>query len=283
MKFLESIAMRTWVAGFKAISTRCEYCQRSMTLHNFSAHKAGIRMRDRWYCSSSCFGSAVEAELAELAVSGQERAMPVSSMPLGLMLVGRGLLSNEELREARLEQKETGEEIGDLLVRRGSLSEKQLTAARASQWGCPVYSAPRHGLPTDICIPSTFMRIYSMIPLHHVASKNLLLVGFVNKVEYGLLYAIEKMTGCRTQPCFVTPSDFHLQMQQREQAQEQGDADSGEVKFECVQSLAEMARILSSYGAHLEADEAIIGKCREYLWARLKTGPKEVDLLFKAS
>jgi len=283
MKFFDSIATRVWAAGFKAITTRCEYCQRSMTLHSFSAHKAGIRMRDHWYCSSSCFGSAVEAELAELAVSGQERPDPVSSMPLGLMLVSRGLLSNEELREARNEERETGEEIGELLVRRGSLSEKQLTAARASQWGCPVYSVPKHGLPAGICIPPTFMRIYSMIPLHYVASTNLLLVGFVNKVEYGLLYAIEKMTGCKTQPCFVTPNDFHLQMQKREYALEHSDADSGEVKFECVQSLAEMARILSSYGAHLEADEAIIGKCREYLWARLKTGPKEVDLLFKAS
>jgi hypothetical protein len=43
-----------------------------------------------------------------------------------------------------------------------------------------------------------------------------------------------------------------------------------------------MARILSSYGAHLEAEEAIIEKCREYLWARLKCGSNDVDLLFKA-
>jgi hypothetical protein len=43
-----------------------------------------------------------------------------------------------------------------------------------------------------------------------------------------------------------------------------------------------MARILSSYSVHLEADEAVIGKCKEYLWARLKCGPRDVDLLFKA-
>jgi hypothetical protein len=55
-----------------------------------------------------------------------------------------------------------------------------------------------------------------------------------------------------------------------------------EVKFEGVHSSAEIASILCSYGVHLEADEAAIEKCKEYLWARLKSGPKEVDLLFKA-
>jgi hypothetical protein len=127
------------------------------------------------------------------------------------------------------------------------------------------------------------MQLYSMIPLHYVAATNLLLVGFVRNVEYGLLYAIERMTGCKTEACFVTPSDFQNQMQQRRQMEMAGgDTDPNELKFESVHSSAEMASILCSYGVHLEADEALIEKCKEYLWARLKCGPKEVDLLFKA-
>jgi hypothetical protein len=135
----------------------------------------------------------------------------------------------------------------------------------------------------SIHIPQTLMQFYSMIPLHYAATTNLLLVGFVRGVEYGLLYAIEKMTGCKTQPCFVTPSDFRLQMQQRQRMEmNSGGKSLREVKFESVHSSAEMARILTSYGAQMEAEEAIIEKCREYLWARLKCGPKDVDLLFKA-
>jgi len=283
MNLMHSIATRAWDAGFKVVTSRCENCQRSMTLSHFSARKAGIRMGDRWYCSSECFASAAEEELSELAAPGQEREIHATRMPLELMLVSRGWLSSDEFREVRDEQKEAGGEIGELLVRRGSVSEKQVTAVRATQWGCPVFTVSKPGMPTGIHIPSTLMQLYSMIPLHYVAATNLLLVGFVHNVEYGLLYAIEKMIGCKTQPCFVTPSDFQIHMQMREQMLKQaGDALSCEVKFECIQTSAEMARILCSYGVHVEADEAIIGKCKEYLWARLKAGPKNFDLLFRA-
>ena len=283
MRLMNAIATRAWTVGFKAITARCEYCQRSMTLRHFSAQKAGIKMQGRWYCCSACFAAAAEEELSELAVSRQETGIHLERMPLGLMMLRRGLLTSTEFKEVMGEQKEAGVEIGELLVRRGSVSEKQVTAVRATQWGCPVYAAPKHAMESKIHIPSTFMQLYSMIPLHYVAATNLLLVGFVHNVEYGLLYAIEKMTGCKTQACFVTPSDFQTQMQEREQVQEQwGDAIPKELTFETVQSSAEMARILCNYGTHLEADEAIIGKCKEYLWARLKCGPKDVDLLFKA-
>ena len=57
-----------------------------------------------------------------------------------------------------------------------------------------------------------------MIPVHYVATTNLLLVGFVHSVEYGLLYAIEQITGCETKPCFVTPSDFQMQMHHQEES-----------------------------------------------------------------
>jgi len=283
MNLIHTIATRAWDVGFKAVTSRCENCQRSMTLSHFSARKAGIRMRDRWYCSSECFASAAEEELSELAASKQERDNHAARMPLELMLVSRGWLSNDEFREVRDEQKEAGGEIGELLVRRGSVSEKQVTAVRATQWGCPVFAVSKHGTPSGIHIPSTLMHLYSMIPLHYVAATNLLLVGFVHNVEYGLLYAIEKVTGCKTQPCFVTPSDFQVHMQMRERMLKQaGDAIPCEVKFECIQTSAEMARILCSYGVHIEADEAIIGKCKGYLWARLKADRRELDLLFKA-
>jgi hypothetical protein len=283
MKFIHSIMTGAWAVGLKVITLRCESCQRSLTLRNISAHKAGIWMSDHWYCSSTCFASAAEAQLAELVTSRHEPANRVERMPLELMLVSQGLLSSAEFREVRDEQKEVGGEIGELLVRRGTVSEKQVTALRATQWGCPVFALPEHVAEPSVHIPLPLMQLYSMIPLHYVAATNLLLVGFVGGVEYGLLYAIEKMTGCKTEPCFVTPSDFRMQMQQRQRMEMNRREDNPrEVKFESVHSSVEMARILSSYGAHLEAEEALIERCREYLWARLKCGPKNVDLLFKA-
>jgi hypothetical protein len=240
-------------------------------------------MRDSWYCSSHCFRAAAEQEVLRLFKSGTEPTAYVARMPLGLNLISHGLLTVEQLKKATDEQKEAGGEIGELLVRQGAVSEKQVTAIRAAEWGCPVFTVPKHAVRIGINIPSTLMQIYSMIPVHYVARTNLLLVGFVHSVEYGLLYAIEQMTGCKTKPCFVTPSDFCIQTHQQEKVQGQvGHTPAREVKFESIQTPAEIARILSTSGLEIEADEAFIERCKEYLWARLKSGPKAVDLLFRA-
>jgi hypothetical protein len=204
-------------------------------------------------------------------------------MPLGLVLISQGLLTSAQLREVTDEQRQFGGEIGELLVRRGSVSERQVTAVRATQWGCPVFAMPKHLARAMIHIPSTFMKLYSAVPLLHVAATKFILVGFVHGIDYGLLYAVEQMTGCKTQPCFVTPSDFQVQMMRQVQSDATGgDATPDEIKFEAKQSVAEMAATLCTYGADLEADQVILEKCKEYLWARLSCGAREVDLLFRA-
>jgi hypothetical protein len=278
VKLIPSIAMPAWDAGLKVITSRCEICRRSLALRHLATRKAGIRMRDLWYCSSRCFTSAVEQKTSRLLTPGPEPVSHAERMPLGLSLISHGLLTIEQLRKATEEQKEAGGGIGEILVRNGSVTEKQVTAIRAAQWGCPIFAVPRHAARIGISIPQTLVQPYSMIPLHYSSATNSLLVGFVHGIEYGVLYAIEQITGCKTTPCFVTPSDF-LQMQQREQPQ---DSPAKEVTFERVQTPGEMARILCSTSLEIEADEAYIEKCKEYVWARLKCSSNTIDLLFKA-
>jgi hypothetical protein len=254
-----------------------------MALGQATARKAGIRIREHWYCSSRCFTSAAEREFLDLVKPGRTQGSNGSRVPLGLSLISSGLLTNTQFKQALDQQKEVGGDIGDLLVRIGSLSEKQVTAVRATRWGCPVFSVPKHSVQAGIDIPSTLLQLCSAIPLHYVAATKVLLIGFVQDIEYGLLYAIEQITGCKTQPCFVTPTDFQSQMQEREQSSNRARAEaSKEVRIEDVQTPAEMARTLCSFVVDFEADEARMVKCKDYVWSRLKAGPKEVDLLFKA-
>jgi hypothetical protein len=283
MGLMQSIVLPAWTEKFKALTARCQHCKRSVALPHYSARKVGIRMQENWYCSSRCFAAAAEEEFSSLATYKPHRRNQFSRMPLGLLMVRYGLLSNEQFKEVRDKQKQAGTEIGELVVRVGSVSEKQVTAVRAVQWGCPVFTVPKWGVPTEIHLPPELVRIHSVIPLHFVASTNMLLVGFVHGVDYGLLYAIERITGCKTQPCFVTPGDFEIQVKLIEQLRAQsGDEAPAEVKFESEQSPSEMARVLCSYGIQIEADEAAIARCKEYLWTRLKCGRKEMDILFKA-
>jgi Type II secretion system (T2SS), protein E, N-terminal domain len=280
MKLSLPISTPAWVAGLKVITSKCEICHRSLALRHLSSRKAGIRMRDSWYCSARCFTSAADQQVSRLLQLRTEQA--AQRMPLGLNLISHGLLTIEQLKKATDEQKETGGEIGELLVRQGAVTEKQVTAIRAADWGCPVFTVPKHVIPITVNIPSTLMRIYSMTPVHYVATTNLLLVGFVHSIEYGLLYAIEQITGCKTKPCFVTPSDFQIQMFHQEKEQEQGgDAPAREEKVKSVQTPAGIAGLLCASSLEIEADEVLIERCKEYLWARLKSGSKAVDLLFR--
>jgi hypothetical protein len=283
MKLISSIAMPAWINALKVITSRCGTCKRSLALRHLSARRAGIRMHGSWYCSALCFRWAAEREVSQLLKPATEQPAHVSRMPLGLNLINHGLLTIEQLKKATDEQKEAGGEIGELLIRQGSVSEKQVTAVRAAEWGCPVFAVPKQPIRIEINLPSTLMRIYSMIPVHHVVTTNLLLVGFVHNVEYGLLYAIERITGCETKPCFVTPSDFKTQMQQQQKELGQpGLTLARELKFESIKTAEEIARALCASGLEIEADEAFIGKCKEYLWARLKSEAEDIDLLFRA-
>jgi Type II secretion system (T2SS), protein E, N-terminal domain len=279
LKLIPSFTLPAWTARLRVITAKCESCHKALALRDVSTRKAGIRMNDFWYCSSRCFIPAAQGQVSRLVNSRHEQPGYVSRMPLGLDLIKSGLLTVEQLRKATEEQKETGGEIGELLVRLGFVSEKQVTLARAAEWGCPVFAVPRHGVRIGVNIPPTFIELYAMVPVHYVAATNLLLVGFLHSVEYGLLYAIEQMTGCTTKPCFVTPSDFQIQVQQRGETE---DIPMQEEKFERIQTPAEVARILCSFSLDMEADEAILARCKQYLWARLKSGSKVVDLLFKA-
>jgi len=280
MNFLNSVRTPAWVAGLVLPTITCESCRRSTSLRNHSIHKAGIRMREGWYCSSGCFTSAAQTKLMELLPTRFENRDHVVRMPLGLSLIRRGVLTQAQFIEMTGRQRETGDEIGDVLVRSGTLSEKTITEARAHLWNCPVFAVPKHVSQTEIRIPSSLLNLYSAIPLHYVAATKLLLVGFVYGVEYALLYAIEQMTGARTQACFVTPSDFdtHIQQIARNRLE---DSSSKVVNINSAQTPSEMAHTLCRFSIDFEADKVQIVRCQEHVWARLNCDSKNLDVLFK--
>jgi hypothetical protein len=284
MKLIPPIAMRTWAAGLKVIVSRCESCQKILALRHLTARKAGIRMQHSWYCSSRCFRLAAEQDIVRLLKPANGHAAHIARMPLGLDLISHGLVTKEQLKKATDAQKETGGEIGELLVSQGAVSEKQVTAIRAAEWGCPVFTPQKHAALIGIHIPATLMRLHSMVPVHYVVRTNQLLVGFIHGIEYELLYAVEQMTGCETKPCFITPTELRIQMRQLEETKGQAtDNLTRENKFESAQTPEEIARILCISVVEIEAEEALIARCREYLWGRVRSGAKAVDLLFKAN
>jgi hypothetical protein len=278
---IHSLTTSPWIAGLKAIQCSHADCSRWLTQRHLATRKVGVTMQGCWFCSYGCFNSIATARLRQLSVTTPAQSTRTMRMPLSLILINRGCLTQEQSKLATIEQGQTGVEIGDTLIRLGFVDEKDVVSARSIQWDCPVFSAATHPLSfqhRSTHIPLTLLYTHSMAPLHYIAATNTLLIGFIYSVEYAVLYAVEQMTGCRTKACLITPSDFELQMHRRTEQPPPND-----LTFDNVQGPSKMAHVLCNYGALLNADEISIGRCREYLWARMNTPTGLSNLLFKVT
>jgi Type II secretion system (T2SS), protein E, N-terminal domain len=277
MSLIHSITTSPWIVGFKAVSCSSDDCSRWLTQRHLSARKVGVKLDGNWYCSYSCFAAAAAHRFAQLLRVDPVVSNRTSRMPLGLILLNRGWITQEQSRQALKTQNESGEEIGEIFVEMGCISEKQLISARSMQWGCPAFAASRP-LQNRCEIPIRLMRRHSMVPLHYVSATNSLLVGFVHRIEYGVLYAIEQITGRKTRPCLITASDFELHMREYK---DNAKIPVDDLTSQNVQSPMTMAHVLCNYGRLLNADEVVIGRCKGFFWIRMKSFDTTEDVLFR--
>lgn len=279
MNLIQAIKTSNWAGGFKTVSCSREGCSRWLTQRYLDTGKVGVYLRGSWFCSYRCCSGASEELFGQMLSSNHiSSSRHNSRMPLGLNMVSKGVLSDEQYREVNEESKKNGEEIGDVVIRRGFADEKQVTSIRAAQWGCPVFTVPSRAMATHIQIPPTLTRLYTMVPLRQTAATKILMMGFVNGVEYSPLYAVEQITGYKAQACFLTPTDYMTQVDAQSEAY-----DADEVVFDTMQTPSEMAHIVCNYGSQANAAEVSVVRCREFIWARIQGGKRMADMLFRAS
>ena len=274
---LFNVAIPKLASGWQNWNLRCSArnCTKRFALQAISGKNQGILLSGNWYCGPDCFEVAAREEAAR--IMSLETIMPLrrSRMPLGLLLISRGVINAEQLNLALIEHRASGENIGESLTKLGFATPEQITAGVAAQWGCPVFPLSSRYLDTPIRLPEHLRKLCRMLPVHFVESTRKLLVGFVEGVEYGVLDTIEYMTDCVTAPCFISSHEYTNQLQATT-AIRQGE----EVMFDRIDSPSEVARIVTGYAMQIGGEEARFGMCRNCLWVRLKTERHELDLLF---
>ncbi|HXY02830.1 MAG TPA: hypothetical protein VEI49_04590 [Terriglobales bacterium] len=245
--------------------------------HIISRRYAGFFISGDWFCGPDCFEQVVRSRiLALLSAQGQHEQPPSLRMPLGLLLVSREVLTTEQLRVVLDRQRVSGANIGDIVQELGFGTQEQITAAVATQWSCPVFSLQGRQLPTQIQIPLRLLELYEMLPVHFSPNDRKLLVAFVSRVHYHILHTIEYLTQCVADPCFITPGDYHRYLKSVASSVKENQA-----LFERSSSPAEIAHLVRNYAHQFAAEEARFGLCRDYLWARIRGGVRQMDLLFR--
>ena len=126
-------------------------------------------------------------------------------------------------------------------------------------------------------IPRQLLELYGMLPVHYAENERRLMIGFVRSVQHQVLYMIGHITSCTVVPCFITAREYELHLN----SPSTPFLCDSELVFDEVVELAEMARVTTNYVVQLAAERFRLGKCRDYVWARIWGHKQEMDLLFR--
>jgi type IV pilus assembly protein PilB len=91
----------------------------------------------------------LDAEIHKAVAEAQTAPTP-TGRPLGQLLVGRGLVSEEQLQSALAQQSASGKRLGNLLVELGFLHERKLTDVLAEQLGLAVVDLSRAEIDPEV-------------------------------------------------------------------------------------------------------------------------------------
>ncbi len=256
----------------------CQYsgCNSSRGLASMWSRMSGYQLNDDgWYCCCDCLEAALGQQLSA-HFHLEPRPQPVrTTMPMGLMLLARGAITDPQLREALRMQQSTGDRIGACLKRLGLIGEEEIASVVATQWGCPVFPAESVEPACSLLLPFSLVERYRMLPVHLVSQGRRLFVAFCERVNHSALMAVEQMLGCETEACIVLEPKFRQMLDFRKQDM------AGEVTLHRPASAQETARIICSYAQQTGAEALRLRAVEGNIWARLMPGNSHLDLVFE--
>jgi hypothetical protein len=225
---------------------------------------------DGWTCSAECTAVQMQAAVArEMAGQCAFHEPHRHRIPLGLVMLEQGWISQRQLRAAVDAQKAAGTgRLGHWLVRQRATSAERVTRALGLQWSCPVLS-----LNSDECetltatMPRLLVDAYGTVPLR-VAAGKVLYLGFEQSLDRALALAVERMTGLRVESGIVSEGQFRRAHGRTLQA-----------KFPAVElveaaSQAAAARALARSVERLQPVAARMVRVHDCLWLRLWLRPQ---------
>jgi hypothetical protein len=265
--------------GLKQVLPRCSHsdCTTgsgwSGVLHH---HASGVRLNEEeWFCGPGCMEEALEFRLRGGFAHDDHPAPIRTAMPMGLMMLSRGAISDLQLRAALDLQRNTGDRIGVCLMRLGCISTGDIASVVATQWGCPVFPAESVQPACSMLLPVSLVERYRMLPVHLVALGRRLFVGFCEKVNHSALMAIEQMLRCKTEACVIPEPKFEEVLDFRKFDT------TGEVALARPDSAAEAARIIRNYVQQTGAEAVRMHTVEGNIWTRLSFRSSHLDLVFE--
>ena len=252
-----------------------EGCRRRLPAWSgFWGGNHGCFANSDWFCSFGCMekgiAEAIEIGRAQL----HSRPAVVNRMPLGLMLMGRGVITHEQLKAALAARGTSTLRIGQVLMQNFGVEEEAITQSIAGQSSCAVFRAKAVQESLLHSVPLELVERFGMVPVHISQNRKNLYVGFNGLIDRGILYALEMMLGCHTEPCILSDSTFQALL---EKIRGRGADRTGMKGFSTSEEIASMicSRALKTRDACVR-----FTTCGDSIWTRIAGSEKTIDLLF---
>jgi hypothetical protein len=237
---------------------------------------AGVWFNElEWFCSPRCLEESLEAHLRGCFFEDHRLAPIRTTMPMGLMMLARGVISDPQLRDAMAMQRSSGEKIGACLQRLGFVSFQDIASVVATQWGCPVFPADSVQPGCSMLVPLSLIERYRMLPVHLVGQGRRLFVGFCDKVNHSALISIEHMLGCDTEACIIPEPKLIEVLDYRKRDT------TGEVAVSRPTTAAETSRMIRSYAQQTGAEGIRLRAVDGNIWVRFLCRRSHLDLVFE--
>lgn len=268
-----------WLRRFRLRCSAPDCPHRGRLWPSFLSQSHGVVLDGRWYCSTECFHDHLMAHVRGL-LAGSVRERPRRHrIPLGLLLVTSGAISQQQLREALQHQSHSaGEKLGRVLCQMGFVASDQLTAALANQWGCPVYPLDPQSplLGCHDLVPFALLQSACAVPVFVSSDGRTLHLAFGERLDHTTLYAVEQMLGCRTIACIAEEASVIKSLEELRRG-----AATAESSFDTMRDPREIAWTIRSYAGEYRASHIAVARASSYLWVRFMSGSLTKDLLFR--
>ena len=130
------------------------------------------------------------------------------SKQLGEILVERGLITKDQLKEALDIQKQDGGLLGEILVRLDFAKEEEITQALTTQFGFPYLPLDSYEIEPEVIklVPENVARQYWLVPIDRIG--NTLTVAMADPLNTHAIEDVEFITKCKVQPFVTTATNI---------------------------------------------------------------------------
>jgi len=138
--------------------------------------------------------------------------LATETKPFGQLLRERGLISEDDLKNALALQQERRDKLGRILIDLGYIAERDVLAVLSDQLKIPIFSGEYPAVPIEADrLPFRFLRAFNTLPVH--LEENVLTVVMADPLDLETQNTIRLRTGFSLQVFLAAEADIQIQLE----------------------------------------------------------------------